>query len=83
METQEKPQKPEINLKLSDCDIRDKSDETILLNEADINQKDIALANITNCRVEMRGYPGTVHITSAKQCIILCGPVSGSVFVDK
>jgi len=56
--------------------------ELLKLSSADVEQKDVVLSSLTGCRVVIQGSPSTVHITSIRDCVILCGPTSGSVFVD-
>ena len=60
-----------------------KTDETIVLNNNEVCKKDIALAHLCNCKVYIYGSPGTVHISDVSGCLIVVGPVSGSVFVER
>ncbi|XP_039265201.2 tubulin-specific chaperone C-like [Styela clava] len=71
-----------FNFSASECGISDKYDATIAMKPDEINQRDVSLTKLENCRLELSGYPGTVHLNNIKKCVILCGPVSGSVFVD-
>ena len=48
----------------------------------EIDKQDVLLSHLTDCRVRLYGSPCTVHIKHVRGCEILCGPVSGSVFVD-
>lgn len=66
----------------NECGISDKSGETVIMKPDSINQRDVSLSKLENSRIELPGYPGTVHLDNIKNCVILCGPVSGSVFVD-
>uniref|UniRef100_H2ZJ53 C-CAP/cofactor C-like domain-containing protein n=1 Tax=Ciona savignyi TaxID=51511 RepID=H2ZJ53_CIOSA len=63
--------------------VKDKTDETIRLNEQEINQRDVSLSNLKNCTIFLHGAPGTVHISDVEKCVVSIGPVSGSVFVDR
>jgi len=43
---------------------------------------DVSLEKLSNCHVFIQGAPSTLHMSSIKNCTILTGPVSTSVFVD-
>ncbi|KAJ8365408.1 hypothetical protein SKAU_G00142390 [Synaphobranchus kaupii] len=56
----------------------------VLTKEADeIQQRDVLLSHLTNCKVRLLGSPSTLHIKHVRDSEILCGPVSSSVFVDQ
>lgn len=56
----------------------------VLIKRADeINKNDVLLSHLTNCKVRLLGSPSTLHIKHVRDCEILCGPVSSSVFVDQ
>jgi len=59
-----------------------RANELLVLSSTDVEKKDVMLSSLSGCRVLIRGCPSTVHITSVRDCIVLCGPTSGSVFVD-
>ncbi|XP_036400962.1 tubulin-specific chaperone C-like [Megalops cyprinoides] len=59
-------------------------DSQVLTKGADeIQQRDVLLTHLTNCKVRLHGSPSTLHIKHVRDCEILCGPVSSSVFVDQ
>merc|ERR1712059_151569 len=62
--------------------VKDRIDETILVDGAQVSGQDVSLAGLVNCRVEVRGAPSTLHMTDISKSIILCGPVATSVFVE-
>jgi len=66
----------------SECGFTKRDNEFLTLSGTDVEKKDVVLASLNGCRVLIQGSPSTVHITSVQDCIILCGPTSGSVFVD-
>jgi len=66
----------------SECGFIKHENEFLMLSSTDVEKKDVVLSSLTGCRVLIQGSPSTVHITSVQACIILCGPTSGSVFVD-
>ncbi|XP_016420560.1 tubulin-specific chaperone C-like [Sinocyclocheilus rhinocerous] len=60
------------------------ADSQVLSKQAEeIQQRDVLLSHLTNCKVRLYGCPSTVHIKNVRGCEILCGPVSSSVFVDQ
>lgn len=48
----------------------------------EIQQRDVLLTHLTNCKVRLFGSPSTLHLKHIDSCEILCGPVSSSVFLD-
>ena len=66
----------------SECGFTKHDNRVLTLSSTDVDKKDVVLSSLTRCRVLIQGSPSTVHITSVQDCIILCGPTSGSVFVD-
>ncbi|XP_060803636.1 tubulin-specific chaperone C isoform X1 [Amyelois transitella] len=60
-----------------------KVNEILTLESDDLFQRDVALRNLRNCTVGLKGVMGTLHITNLDNCIILAGPVTSSVFVEK
>ncbi|XP_073684835.1 tubulin-specific chaperone C [Garra rufa] len=60
------------------------ADNQVLIKQAEeIQQGDVLLTHLTNCKVRLYGCPSTLHIKNIRNCEILCGPVSSSVFVDQ
>jgi len=66
----------------SECGFTKRDNELLKLSSTDVEKKDVVLSSLTGCRVIIQGSPSTVHITSVRDCTVLCGPTSGSVFVD-
>ncbi|GAA6104666.1 tubulin-specific chaperone C [Tachysurus ichikawai] len=56
--------------------------EIIIKHSEEIQQRDVLLSHLTNCKVRLYGSPSTLHIKHVSGCQILCGPVSSSVFID-
>jgi hypothetical protein len=48
----------------------------------EIDGKDVVLSALSDCRVILRGAPSTVHMNDLTNCVLLCGPTSGSTFID-
>ncbi|CAG4985670.1 unnamed protein product [Parnassius apollo] len=57
--------------------------KVLLLENDDLFQRDVALRNLKNCTIGLRGVMGTLHLTNLDNCVVLSGPVTSSVFVDK
>ncbi|XP_068632956.1 tubulin-specific chaperone C [Battus philenor] len=60
-----------------------KNGKVLLLENNDLFQRDVALRNLKNCTIGLKGVMGTLHLTNLDNCIVLSGPVTSSVFVDK
>ncbi|XP_064636958.1 tubulin-specific chaperone C-like [Lineus longissimus] len=71
-----------VNVAHGDCGFKDLSDETLSLSSTEINAKDVALSRLMNCKIVLKGAPSTVHVDKLSKCTMLCGPVSGSIFVN-
>lgn len=71
-----------LQVDLADCKFVDFLDTSLMKTDNDIFQKDVSLARLTNCTIRLFGAPSTVHIKNLKNCRVLCGPVSSSVFVS-
>merc|ERR1711935_257520 len=56
--------------------------ETFILESEQVNGKDLDMANLSGCRVEIRGKPSTLHISNLSKSEILTGDVSTSVMLD-
>ncbi|CAG5099801.1 Similar to TBCC: Tubulin-specific chaperone C (Bos taurus) [Cotesia congregata] len=59
-----------------------KSDGTFALDAENVNKNDVLLSDLTRCIVRIYGAPSTVHMINLKQCQVLIGPVSSSVFAN-
>ncbi|XP_047507495.1 tubulin-specific chaperone C isoform X2 [Pieris napi] len=60
-----------------------KENEVLSIGNEELYQRDVALRNLKNCTVVLCGVMATLHLTNLESCIILSGPVTSSVFVDK
>lgn len=58
-------------------------DKVLSLENEDLFQRDVALRNLKNCTIGLRGVMGTLHLTNLDNCIVLSGPVTSSVFIEK
>lgn len=60
-----------------------KENAVLMLENDELYQRDVALRNLRNCTIGLKGVMGTLHMTNLDNCIILTGPVTSSVFVEK
>ncbi|XP_033231761.1 tubulin-specific chaperone C [Belonocnema kinseyi] len=64
----------------SACMLLGKVDERLVLDAENVNKNDVLLSDLTRCTVRIYGAPSTLHMVNLKQCTILVGPISSSVF---
>ncbi|KAI5639918.1 tubulin binding cofactor C domain-containing protein [Phthorimaea operculella] len=57
--------------------------KVLSLESDDLFQRDVALRNLKNCTVSLKGVMATLHITNLENCVILSGPVTSSIFMEK
>ncbi|XP_031770719.1 tubulin-specific chaperone C isoform X1 [Galleria mellonella] len=60
-----------------------KENVLLMLENNELYQRDVTLHNLKNCTIGLKGVMGTLHLTNLDNCIILSGPVTSSVFVEK
>lgn len=65
-----------------DWTIQNRNGEEILLEHDAVNGKDLTMSNLSNCLVRIVGHPGSLQLSNITDCLVLCGPVARSVFVD-
>lgn len=56
--------------------------QVINLEPEKTNNQDLTLKEIENCVIIIKGHPGSLQMTKMKNCLVLCGPVSRSIFAD-
>lgn len=57
--------------------------KVLQLENEELFQRDVALRNLKNCTIGLKGVMGTLHLTNLENCVVLSGPVTSSVFIDK
>ncbi|XP_017132656.1 tubulin-specific chaperone C [Drosophila elegans] len=62
--------------------IENRNNEHIVLDSSQVNGQDITISNISHCLVELQGHPGSVQVSKASHCTLLCGPISRSFFAE-
>ncbi|KAM3963635.1 tubulin-binding cofactor C [Aphomia sociella] len=60
-----------------------KENAVLTLENNELYQRDVTLRNLKNCTIGLKGVMGTLHMTNLENCVILSGPVTSSVFVEK
>ena len=63
--------------------IADKSNELIRLEASDLNGKDVAIENLKQCEVFLKGSPSSLQIKNLHACILIVGPCLRSVLIDQ
>lgn len=64
----------------SACMLLGKVDERLVLDAENVNKNDVLLSDLVRCTVRIYGTPSTLHMVNLKQCTVLVGPVTSSVF---
>lgn len=64
------------------CGFSNTQNEFLTKTAEEIQNQDVLLTHLTNCKVRLFGSPSTLHLKHIDSCEILCGPVATSVFVD-
>ncbi|XP_074660584.1 tubulin-specific chaperone C-like [Tubulanus polymorphus] len=70
------------NYALFECSFIDMCGQQLSKSEEEINNKDVALSNLSDCTIKLTGAPSAMHVNKLKDCVVLCGPISGSIFID-
>jgi hypothetical protein len=66
----------------SSCTIRDIDNQTIIKYDSEINGKDVGLINAKNSCIQLYGNPSVLHISDLENVTLLCGPITGSAFIN-
>ncbi|KAH8412858.1 hypothetical protein KR009_006311 [Drosophila setifemur] len=62
--------------------ISNRKNEHIVLTASEVNGQDITISNVSHCWLELQGNPGSVQVSTATQCTLLCGPIARSFFAE-
>lgn len=65
-----------------DWTVQNKINEEVLLENDQVNNKDLTMSTLTNTLIIIKGYAGSLQLSNLKKCLIVCGPVARSVFAD-
>lgn len=78
-----KPMKnPSTKAQNVDWTIQNRTNEEIVLENDETNNKDLTMSTLTNCLILIKGHAGSLQLSNLKKCLIVCGPVSRSIFAD-
>ena len=47
-----------------------------------VNEKDLTFKEIQDCVIIIKGFAGSLQMSNLKNCLILCGPISRSAFLQ-
>ncbi|KAG9267924.1 tubulin-specific chaperone C [Astyanax mexicanus] len=72
-----------VRVDTGQCGFSNAQNEVLIRRSDEIQQRDVLLSHLTNCKVRLFGSPSTLHIKNIQNCQILSGPVSSSVFIDE
>lgn len=65
-----------------DWTIFNRSNELIILDDINVNDKDLTISNVSNCVIKIFGHPASIQIENLNNCIVVSGPVARSIFVN-
>lgn len=65
-----------------DWTIQGKSNEEIVMENDEVNNKDLTMSTLTNTLIIIKGHAGSLQLSNLKKCLIVCGPVARSIFAD-
>lgn len=56
----------------------------VILNyeNSQVNEKDLTFKEMENCIITIKGYAGSLQMLTLKNCLVLCGPISRSAFLE-
>lgn len=58
------------------------SDDKLTMAPSQVKNRDITLRDLQNCNIIIYGAPSALLMNKLKDCTVLCGPVSGAVFIE-
>lgn len=67
---------------VKECGFSNKTDEDLVLENEEIEKKDVLLSDLKNCNIRLLGCPSTLHIANLECSKVHCGPVSTSIFIE-
>lgn len=62
--------------------VQNREHEEIVLSSNETNNNDITVSKLNNCLLHIFGHLSSLQLSHLTNCVILCGPVSRSVFAD-
>jgi len=68
---------------LNTVNISNKHGEFIRYENDDLNGKDVAIENLVECEIFLKGYPSSLQIKNLKSSIVIVGPCSRSILIEQ
>ena len=68
---------------LNTINISNKQNQLIRLEQSDLTGKDVAIENLTQCEIFLKGIPSSLQIKNLHACILIVGPCSRSILIDQ
>ncbi|XP_055539141.1 tubulin-specific chaperone C [Wyeomyia smithii] len=62
--------------------LSERSNELIVLPRTSVDDQTVTASGLTDCIVRLEGHSGALQFTKLKNCLVLCGPTSRSIFLD-
>lgn len=62
--------------------VQNREHEEITLVPDETNNVDITVSKLDSCLLRISGYPSSLQLSHLTNCVILCGPISRSLFAD-
>lgn len=59
-----------------------RKNELILLPRETIDDQTVTATDLINCIVQLEGHSGSLQFSKLKNCLVICGPTSRSIFLD-
>ena len=56
--------------------------QTLTLSPGQVKSQDVTLRGLHNCNIVVYGAPSALLMNKLTDCTVLCGPVSGAVFME-
>ncbi|CAF1023732.1 unnamed protein product [Rotaria sordida] len=63
--------------------ISNKNNELIRFDSFELNGKDVAIENLNQCELFLKGIPSSLQIKNLHACILIVGPCSRSILIDQ
>ena len=63
--------------------ITNKNNELIRLDAFNVNRKDVAIENLQQCEIFLKGVPSSLQIKNLHTCVLIVGPCSRSILIDQ
>jgi hypothetical protein len=63
--------------------ISNKQNELIRLESSELDGKDVAIENLKQCEIFLKGIPSSIQIKNLHACILIVGPCARSVLIDQ